>query len=406
MSRPRTDYRFRSGGRSFPPVARWLVHFVWIALLAAGGDSPAAWTGGGRPARPPAAATGTQAGTDTQSATDAQSATGTPGGQTPSPPTPEAGAVPDTPSGPAGAEAADVAAPAPFVGPPEPPWLYGPPAPGIEEIAVGLYVASGYGGNVVARITPEGGVVAGELTPAAETIAEWIAGVSDEPIRYIVRTHGHGNAPAVLPAPWRSARIVAPETGSTFSAAAVRSPAAPPDLSFTRGLSLFLGAAEVQIHHFAPAHTGNDAVVLFPDLGVLYAGDLVGPGMPFIDYAAGGSSGGWVEALDGILALDFQTLVPGVGQPLTKRDAQVFRDRLVTLRMRTMQLLYRDVAREDALALLQTADLDWPFTDRSPFAARSFGALYDELTMERQEAREAAAAEAATDEVAEGTARP
>ena len=284
---------------------------------------------------------------------------------------------------------ADAFDPALFVGPPEPPWLHGPPAPGIEEIADGLYVASGYGGNVVARTTAAGVVVAGELTPAAETIAEWIAGVSGRPIRYVIRTHGHGDAPAALPATWRNARLVAAEPGPAPAGGAPR-PAEPPDLSFTNGLSLFLDAAAVQIHHFAPAHTRNDAAVLFPDLGVLYAGDLVVRGIPFIDYAAGGSSRGWVEALDGILALDFETVVPGVGPAVTKRDVQRFRDRLVTLRMRTMQLLYRDVAKEDALDLLQTADLDWPFADGGPFAARSFAALYDELATERREAREAA----------------
>ena len=198
---------------------------------------------------------------------------------------------------------------------------------------------------------------------------------------------------------------MAPERPATGVAGpGASTPPVRPDLSFTRGLSLFLGEAEVRLHHFAPAHTGNDAAVLFPDLGVLYAGELVIRGMPFIDYAAGGSSRGWVETLNGILALEFDTVVPGAGPALTKRDVQIFRDRFVTLRMRTMQLLYRDVAREDALPLLQTTDLDWPRAAGGPFAARSFAALYDELAREREEARAAAAIE--PEEVSEETARP
>ena len=240
---------------------------------------------------------------------------------------------------------------------------------------------------------------------AAETIAARVASVADEPIRYLVRTHRRNDEPPALPGPWEGARLVAPEPPA-IGAAGAGADTSPvrPDLSFTRGLSLFVGEAEIQLHHFAPAHTGSDAVVLFPDLGVLYAGELVVRGMPFIDYAAGGSSRGWVETLNGILALEFDTVVPGAGPALTKRDVQIFRDRFVTLRMRTMQLLYRDVARGNALPLLQTTDLDWPRAAGGPFDARSFAALYDELAVEREAAREAAALESEANAV--DTERP
>ena len=376
-------------------------------------------------ARPAAAPTGQPPESQAQAPVAARPAaapTGQPPGSQAQAPV-AAGLDPAPPPG--GAAPADAPAPAPFVGPPEPPWLVGPPTPGIAALAEGLYVATGFGGNVVARVTPEGVVVAGKLTANSGAIAAWIASVTDQPVRYVLRTQRHGREPADLPAAWRNATLVAPErraesdppagTGieqptATPSAPepgrppppGSRNPPAPPDLAFTRGLSLFLGEAEVQFHHFAPAHTGHDAVVLFPDLGVLYAGDLIVRGMPFIDYAAGGSSSGWVEALDGILALDFETVVPGAGPALTKRDAQAFRDRFVTLRMRVLQLLYRDVAPENALPLLPTADLDWPLAPGGPFAAQSFARLYDELALERAAAREAAAAESdAEDEDAE-----
>lgn len=302
-------------------------------------------------------------------------------------------------STPAAGGAGDESDPPPFVGPPDPPWLVGPPAPAIEELVEGLYLATGYGGNRVARVTAEGVVTAGELTAAAEPFAARLAEVTGQPVRYVLRTQRHGAGPAVLPAPWRNARLVVPETSEPLSGgAAARGSAPPPDLSFTGGLSLFLGETEVRVHHFAPAHTDSDAVVLFPDLGVLYAGDLVVRETPFIDYAAGGSSRGWAAALDGLLALDFETVVPGAGPVMTRSEAQVFRDRFVTLRMRAMQLLYRGVPRENALALLRTADLEWPLAPAGPFAARSFAALYDELAAERAEAR--AAESDAADEAA------
>ena len=347
MSRRRTEHRSRPAGRFRPPAAKWLACALGGALLAGTGI--------------------------------------TAGGQL-------AGPDPD---------AFDQA---PFVGPPEASWRFGPPAPGIEALAQDLYVVTGHGGNVLVRVTPEGVIVAGELTSRSEAVASSIETVTDRPVRYVLHTHRHGTEPAGVPAAWQDATVVAVEPRATRPPGGDGRPAALPALAFSRGLSLFLGAAEVQLRHFGPAHTDSDAVVLFPGRGVLYAGDLVVRGMPFIDYAAGGGSRGWVETLDGILALDFETAVPGSGPPLTRREVQVFRDRFVTLRMRTMQLLYRDVARENALPLLRTVDLDWPFAAGGRFATRSFPALYDELAGEREEAREEAVA--AADPASGETERP
>ena len=402
MSRPQTERRHNAGGGFRAPVASRLACAVSVALAAAGTGVPAAGAGHASPPRPQAAVTEPSAGAQPPPA-GAVTTDGTTDGQTPPAQPVDGSTAPDAPVQPAATDADDVFDPLLLVGPPEPPWLFGPPAPGIEELVAGFYVMAGGDGNRVARVTSEGIVVAGELTPAAESLVALLDGVTDQPVRYVLATQRHGHEPAHLPAVWRNAKLVAPERQEDVPA---RDGAQePPDLAFTSGLSLFLGEAEVQVHHFAPAHTATDAVVLFPDLGMLYVGDLVFRNMPFIDYLSGGSSRGWVETLNGILALDFETAIPGSGPALTKRDVQVFRDRLVTLRMRAMQLLYRNLAREEALSLLQTTDLDWPLAPEGPFASQSFAALYDELAVERVEAREAAAAEA-EDAVDETGARP
>lgn len=335
-----------------------------------------------------------------------------------------------------------------LVGPPVPPPFVGPPAPGIEEIAEGLYVVAGYDINVVARVTPEGVVVSGGLIRDHDVVADWIASVTDQPIRYVVGTRRRANADAdgaePLPPAWRAARIIAPERaprippggeqtpahapestpgnapgggqapagfpvnapptrpasnaaraespasaprapGGEDQSGAGRMPADPPDIAFTAQASLFLGGVEIQVHHFGPALTGADAVVLFADHGVLYAGDLVSLGAPLIDYARGGSGSGWVDALGGVLGLDFETAIPARGPPVAKAHVQALRDRLVTLRMRAMQLIRLGVPREEALARLETADLDWRLAPEGPFASRTFAAFYDEIEKERAE---------------------
>jgi len=69
-----------------------------------------------------------------------------------------------------------------------------------------------------------------------------------------------------------------------------------------------MGGVEIRLYHFGPAKTDNDAVVLFPELRLLAAGELFPPGPPVPDYVAGGTLLGWRRALDGLLDLGFDTL--------------------------------------------------------------------------------------------------
>jgi glyoxylase-like metal-dependent hydrolase (beta-lactamase superfamily II) len=81
-----------------------------------------------------------------------------------------------------------------------------------------------------------------------------------------------------------------------------------------------------------PAHTPEDLVLVLPQLRVLIAGDLVFRGrLPFVGQA---DSGRWIEALDRLLALKVQTIVPGHG-PVSnsaESDLKLTRDYLVHLR--------------------------------------------------------------------------
>ena len=117
-----------------------------------------------------------------------------------------------------------------------------------------------------------------------------------------------------------------------------------------------------------------------PDRGAVHAGDIVVEGAPHIDYAAGGSARGWIESLNALLALAFDTVIPGDGPVLLKSDALVFRDRLVTLRTRIEQLARRGIAREDVAEHLETRDIGWLLDPDGDFVRETLPGLYDEVT--------------------------
>ena len=54
----------------------------------------------------------------------------------------------------------------------------------------------------------------------------------------------------------------------------------PPDRTFTRRAELVVGGRPVELLHLGRGHTDNDIIVLVPDAGILFAGDLVEQGAP------------------------------------------------------------------------------------------------------------------------------
>ncbi len=85
----------------------------------------------------------------------------------------------------------------------------------------------------------------------------------------------------------------------------------PPTVVFEDELTIFVGDREVRLLHFGPAHTLGDVAVYVPDDKVLYAGDLLFLGSTPLLWE--GSLQNWIDAIDRMLALDIQTVVPGHG---------------------------------------------------------------------------------------------
>ena len=145
--------------------------------------------------------------------------------------------------------------------------------------------------------------------------------------------------------------------------------AAPPRLVFADQAAVFLGGVEVQAIHLGRGHTNGDAVIYFPDLRTVHTGDLVVWGKrtdgtiltPFVDRSNGGSLAQWITTLDGVLKLDFDTAIPGHGPVLTKDNVRTFRQNLVTLRQRMLDVVKAGSNKEDLSKRLKTDDLGWPF---------------------------------------------
>ena len=253
---------------------------------------------------------------------------------------------------------------------------------GIEEVKDGLYMITGSGGNVAARVTGDGVILVDDKFERNHSeIMQRVRGLTDQPIQYVLGTHHHGDHMGGNPPMSRHAQIIAHQNVRVNMINGDQP--VPPNIVFNDQTSVFLGDVEVQMHHLGRGHTNGDSVVVFPDVSTIHTGDLFVGSTPFIDYDNGGGSQPWIGTLDRILELDFDTVIPGHGPVMTKNDVEVFRNRFVTLRSRMTQLIRSGVPRDDAVNKLQTDDLNWPLAPNGLFVQRSLPAFYDEIARER-----------------------
>jgi cyclase len=237
----------------------------------------------------------------------------------------------------------------------------------IEKLSDNLYVIVGNGGNVAVMPTSEGVILVDDkFAQDAPEIAAKVKSVSDKPVRYVLNTHQHpdhtGGNEVLLAA---SAEIIA-HRNARANMLANKQPGLP-RVTFSDETQVFLGGKEVNARYLGNGHTNGDAVVLFPAERTIHTGDLfVNGGAPFIDYASGGSLADWDRTLERILALDFDTVIPGHGPVAKKADLAKWRASLATLRSRAAEAC--KAGAQDAGKRIKIDDLGMkpgPLFDRS-----------------------------------------
>ena len=252
----------------------------------------------------------------------------------------------------------------------------------ITPVKDGLYYINGVGGNVGVRVTSEGVILSDDKFPRnVDAIEARVAEVTDQPVRYIINTHHHGDHAGGNVGFIDSAEVIAHENARANMIRNAQD--APPRVVYADRTAVHLGGVEVQAHHFGQGHTDGDSVVYYPDLRTVHGGDLLHGTAPFIDYANGGSSKAWVTTLDGILSLDFDTAIPGHGGIMTRADVEAFREQFLAVRARMRELIDGGLSRDDAPAEIVTPELSWTTAENGLFMRRSIPGFYDEVAAEQ-----------------------
>jgi glyoxylase-like metal-dependent hydrolase (beta-lactamase superfamily II) len=270
------------------------------------------------------------------------------------------------------------------------------------EAALGSSANRNFISNAGFVATPAGAVVVDALgSPqlARELIAE-VRRVANVPVTHVVVTHWHADhiyglqefqAQGARILGHRQAREYLNSETAANRLLASRAELAPWIDGSTRLVGaddwldgprvLTVGGVRLQLQPVGPAHTPEDLVVFVPAERVLYAGDLVFRGrVPFVGQA---DSRRWIAALQELLALEPQVMVPGHG-PVSmqaRADLELTRDYLAFLR-EAMGQAARDMEPfEDAYRRT-----DWSRFEHLPLfrVANRMNAYNTYLLMERQ----------------------
>jgi glyoxylase-like metal-dependent hydrolase (beta-lactamase superfamily II) len=251
-------------------------------------------------------------------------------------------------------------------------------------------------------VTPAGVVVIDALgsPQLARDLLQVIAKITPQPVTHVIVTHYHADHIYGLQEfRKQGARIVAHRAALEYIHSdtaqsrlkASRTELAPwidertelvvPDQWIDGTTALDVGGQRIVVRPVGPAHTPEDVVVHLPSERVLFAGDLVFRGrIPFVGQA---DSRQWIAALDTLLEMQAEVVVPGHGAMSTtaRADLQLTRDYLTYLREK-MGAAARDMEPFDEVY----ARTDWSKFEHLPLfrAANRMNAYNTYLLMERQ----------------------
>ncbi len=243
-----------------------------------------------------------------------------------------------------------------------------------SRVAEGIWMLEGAGGNIGVCAGADGALlIDDQFAPLTEKIKTAVAALSDQPIRFVLNTHWHGdhtggnenmaNAGALIVAHDNVRKRMSTEQINAVSKRVT--PPSPgkalPVTTFNDSLTFHLNGRDLVCFHVAPAHTDGDVIVWFPRENVVHMGDCLFNGIyPVIDLAAGGSIDGMIAANDRMLKVvgPDTRVIPGHGPLASREDVKSFRDMLATVRDRVGKLVAAKKSLDEVRAAKPTADLD------------------------------------------------
>jgi glyoxylase-like metal-dependent hydrolase (beta-lactamase superfamily II) len=245
----------------------------------------------------------------------------------------------------------------------------------IETISVadGLYVLVGAGGNIGLSVGEDGAfLIDDQFAPLTDRIKAAVAAVTDQPVRFVLNTHWHGDhtggnenlgeAGALIVAHENVRRRMNPAEFAEVVGRSEQAPAAAlPVVTFNDRATFHWNGETIRGTHVKRAHTDGDVIVWFANANAVHMGDTFFVGRyPYIDVDSGGTIDGAIGAVQRVIDhVDSETkIIPGHGTVSGVEDLVAYRDMLRTVRDRVRTMINDGMTEEQVLAAAPTAAYD------------------------------------------------
>jgi glyoxylase-like metal-dependent hydrolase (beta-lactamase superfamily II) len=240
------------------------------------------------------------------------------------------------------------------------------------ELAPGLVMLSGPGGNVVVLHGSDGKIVVDTFVqPVYSQLNAVIQGLGPGAVTSVVNTHWHFDhsdnnarfrqAGARIVAHENTARRLSESHELLGMQIAPAPEEARPTETFAQTESMQANGETLELAYIPPAHTDTDISIRYRKANVLHCGDVFFNGIyPFIDADTGGSINGMITGVERLLSLaDNQTrIVPGHGAIADRAALSRYGDMLAIVRDRVQNLKRSGRSLEQVQSERPTLDLD------------------------------------------------
>jgi cyclase len=273
------------------------------------------------------------------------------------------------------------------------------------KLADNFYVLTGSGGAApgadasggrVGFLTGPDGVfmVDAKFAPLTAKIVAAVKQVAgNEPIRFVVNTHVHGDhtggnenfgkmGVTLIARDELRHRLMYPNPGANGAPGTPEPAAGLPVITYEGHMGIHMDGEDIQLFAIPSAHTDGDTLIFFPNANVIMSGDFFrSVGYPNIDRANGGSLNGMLDGLALLIGMagPDTKIAPGHGPVVTRAEVMTQRDIILAVRDRVAKMIAQGMTEEQVVAAHPTAEFDAKVSKIGTTQDRFVRQVYEEL---------------------------
>jgi cyclase len=262
------------------------------------------------------------------------------------------------------------------------------------RLADNFYTLEGQGGTISVLTGADGVLlVDAQFAPLTGKLAAAVKAVSDQPIRFLVNTHVHGDhtggnenfarmGAVIFSRDQLRERLAHPGPGPNGQPGTPAPPKALPVVTYDNETTIHVNGEDVKLIPIRAAHTDGDTLISFPGHDILAVGDYIRTvGYPRVDLTNGGTMKGLLAAFEQTIKLagPGTKIIPGHGPVTDRNGVAAQRDLVLAVSRKISPMVKKGKSIEEVIASKPTADFDASVPNSATTSEQLVRWLYAEL---------------------------